>query len=71
MLAQYYRQTYSSERYDIGAAVQVHKFSETNSIPWELEGRKRLVAHATLHDIIVELPSGERISVDEGSMYAT
>jgi hypothetical protein len=71
MLAQYYMQTYSSDTYEIAYTVQVHKFNETSLIHWEPEGQKRLVAHATLHNIIVGPSSGEGVCVREGSMYAT
>ncbi|KAI9782243.1 MAG: hypothetical protein M1839_005357 [Geoglossum umbratile] len=71
MLARYYLQTYSSDRYEIAYTVQVHKFNKSSSIPWEPEGQKRLVAHATLHNIMVEHSNGKRVFVKEGSMYAT
>ncbi|KAI9774255.1 MAG: hypothetical protein M1840_004149 [Geoglossum simile] len=70
MLARYYMQTYSSDKYEIAYVVQVHKFSKTSSITWDPEGQKRLVAHATLHDIVVELSNVECVFVKEGSMYA-
>ena len=60
---------YDSGRYEILSGLQIHKFSETRSIPWDPEGQQRLVAHYVLNDICVTPPGGEKVVVKRASMF--
>lgn len=65
MLAQY-----SPRPYDILSLLQIHKFNQPRSIGWDPQGHpKRLVAHATIHNIYVTPPGGEKLLVKERSMF--
>lgn len=65
ILAQYFPRPY-----DILSSLQIHKFNQPRSIGWDPQGQpKRLVAHATINDIYVTPPGGEKLLVKERSMF--